>query len=149
MPGGHTNATSEAQVRAAIDGWARALRAKDVDGVMAHYAPDLVQFDMAPPLQYAGQNALKKGLEEWFSSWHGPIGYEIRDLRITASEDAAFSHSLSGLSGTRTSGEKSDVWFRHTLGFRKIGGDWKIAHAHESVPFYMDGSYRAAVDLRP
>jgi PhnB protein len=41
------------------------------------------------------------------------------------------------------------VWFRLTLGLRKLGGEWKIAHHHESVPFYMDGSYRAAVDLVP
>lgn len=53
------------------------------------------------------------------------------------------------LSGTKTSGEKSDVWFRHTLCFRKIRNEWKIAHAHESVPFYMDSTYKAAVDLRP
>jgi hypothetical protein len=31
-------------------------------------------------------------------------------------------------------------------------GDWKIAHehtVHTSVPFNMDGSYRAAIDLTP
>jgi PhnB protein len=26
---------------------------------------------------------------------------------------------------------------------------WKIAHLHQSVPMYMDGSLRAAVDLKP
>jgi ketosteroid isomerase-like protein len=54
------------------------------------------------------------------------------------------------LSGTKTDGEKADVWwFRQTLCFRRSGGEWRIAHQHESVPFYMDGSYRAAVDLKP
>ena len=24
-----------------------------------------------------------------------------------------------------------------------------IVHEHESVPFYMDGSFRAAIDLKP
>jgi PhnB protein len=62
-------------------------------------------------------------------------------------DDVAFCHSLNRISGTKT--EKSDIWFRHTLGFRKIGGEWKITHEHESVPFYMDGSYKAAVDLKP
>jgi PhnB protein len=149
MPAARTNATNEAQIRAVIDAWTHALRAKDVGGVLAHYSPDVVQFDMAPPLEYAGTDALKTGLTEWFSTWHGSIGYEIRDLSITAGDEVAFSLSLNRLSGKKTSGEKSEVWFRHTLCFRKIGGEWKIAHAHESVPFYMDGSYRAAVDLRP
>jgi ketosteroid isomerase-like protein len=94
MPAEHTNAASEAQIRAVIDDWADALRAKDVGGVMSHYAVDIVSFDLAPPLQYVGAAALRKSLAEWFSRWHGPIGYEIRDLSITASEDAAFSHSL-------------------------------------------------------
>ena len=32
---------------------------------------------------------------------------------------------------------------------RKIGGEWKMVNAHTSVPFYMDGSYKAAIDLKP
>jgi PhnB protein len=38
---------------------------------------------------------------------------------------------------------------RATVGLRKIDGKWSIVHEHLSVPFYMDGSYRAAVDLKP
>jgi PhnB protein len=30
-----------------------------------------------------------------------------------------------------------------------VRGAWKIVHEHSSTPFYMDGSYRAAVDLKP
>ena len=117
---------------------------------MSHYAADNVMFVMAPPLQYTpGNSPGKQGVEEWFATWDGPLGYEIRDLKITASDDVAFSHSLNRMSGTKTDGEKVDMWLRATLCFRKIGGQWKIAHEHESVPFYMDGSYKAAVDLKP
>jgi PhnB protein len=38
---------------------------------------------------------------------------------------------------------------RATVGCRKIADRWKVTHEHSSVPFYMDGSYKAAVDLRP
>ena len=138
---------AEAQIRALIEDWAKALRVKDVDGVMAHYAPDHVTFDLAPPLISSGADA--NGLKAWFATWRGRLGYESRDLKITAGDDAAFCHSLNRLSGTKTDGEKADVWFRLTLCFRKTGGKWRIAHQHESVPFYMDGSYRAAVDLEP
>ena len=78
----------------------------------------------------------------------GPIGYEIRDLSITAGDDIAFCTCLNHMTGTQRN-EKTDVWFRRTLGLRKIDGRWKIAHAHELVPFYMDGSDKAAVDLKP
>jgi PhnB protein len=142
-----TKVTAEAEIRALINGWARAMRAKDVDGVMSHYAPDSVTSDLAPPLISKGADA--NGLQAWFSTWQGPIGYEIRDLNLTAGDDAAFCHTLIRLRGTKTDGEKADVWFRLTLCFRKIAGGWRIAQQHESVPFYMDGSYRAAGDLEP
>jgi uncharacterized protein (TIGR02246 family) len=139
--------TDEAQIRTLIDAWADALRKKDADGVLSHYAPSLVQFSLAPPLLSTASDA--KGLNEWFATWQGPIGYEIRDLGVTVSDDVAFSHSLNRMHGTKTDGAKGDLWFRHTLCFRKIDGEWKIAHEHESVPFYMDGSFKAAVDLKP
>ena len=61
----------------------------------------------------------------------------------------AFGHSLNRITGRRTSGEETDVWVRATVCFRKVDGRWLIAHEHVSVPFYMDGSFRAAVDLEP
>jgi ketosteroid isomerase-like protein len=45
--------------------------------------------------------------------------------------------------------EGFDLWFRSTLGLRKSDGVWRIVHEHTSTPFYMDGSFRAAVDLKP
>jgi len=143
-----SKATDEAQLRQVIDSWAKALRAKDIDGVMSAYAPDALTFDLAPPLQHRS-DAFRRGLEEWFPTFQGPIGYEIRDLSITASDDVAFSHSLNRITGKRTSGEETDVWVRATVCYRKIDGKWKVAHEHVSVPFYMDGSVRAAVDLKP
>jgi ketosteroid isomerase-like protein len=142
-------AIDEAQIRELIDGWAKALRAKDIDGVMSHYAPEILVFDIAPPLLYRGANAYRKNYEEWFATWQGPIGYEIRDPSITVGDDVAFSHSLNRIYGKRTDGEKTGVWVRVTACFRKINGKWLIAHEHISVPLYMDGSDRAAVDLKP
>ncbi|MGF1611659.1 MAG: YybH family protein [Kiloniellales bacterium] len=137
----------EAQIRAAIEDWSGALRAKDAKRVVAHHAPNYVQFSLAPPL--ISDAAVAEGLEAWFATWQGPLRHEVRDLSILASADTAFCHGLARLGGTKTGGEKPDIWFRLTLGLRKVGGAWKIVHEHESVPFYMDGSYKAAVDLKP
>ena len=38
----------EIQIRHRIDGWAKALRAKDIDGIMSSYAPEVLVFDIAP-----------------------------------------------------------------------------------------------------
>ncbi len=141
--------TDETQIQQLIDGWVKALRAKDIEGIMSHYAPDILLFDIAPPLQYKGADAYRKNWEEWFATWEGQIGYEIRDLSITVGDAVAFSHSLNRIRGKRTNGEDTDVWVRVTAGFRKIDSKWRITHEHSSVPFYMDGSYKAAVDLKP
>lgn len=141
--------TAEAEIRSLVDDWTGAIRAKDAKAVLSHIAADIVTFDLAPPLRYAGAKAIEKGLAEWFPTFVGPVGYDVRDLNITAGDDVAFSHSLNRISGKRTSGEETDVWVRATVCYRKIGGKWKIVHEHSSVPFYMDGSYKAAVDLTP
>jgi ketosteroid isomerase-like protein len=137
-----------AQIRERMDSWAKAVRAKDVNGVMSHYAADILTFDLAPPLEYKGADAYRKNWEAWFPTFRGPIGYEIHDLSITASDDIAFCHSLNRICGARTNGEETDVWVRATVCYRKIGGTWVITHEHVSVPIYMDG-YRAALDLKP
>jgi PhnB protein len=139
--------TATEEIRAVIEDWANALRAKDAGRVTSHSAAGFVHFSLAPPL--ISDEAGTKGLDAWFSTWQGPIGYEIRDLAVAAGGDVGFCHSLNRMSGTMTSGEKTDLWFRHTVCFRRIGGAWKIVHAHESVPFYMDGSFKAAIDLKP
>jgi PhnB protein len=115
--------------------------------VVAHQAQDLVQFDLAPPLRIVHPNP--KALQDWFATWRGQIGFELTDLHVTAGEEVAFCYALVHLTGSRTDGSDSDVWFRNTLCLRKVGGAWKITHGHESVPMYMDGSFRAAVDLKP
>ena len=137
----------ESQIRNLIDDWAAGLRAKDANRVKRHATKDLVHFSLAPPL--VGDENGAYGLEAWFDTWQGPLGYELRDLEIVTGDGVAFSHSLNHLTGTSKSGETSDVWFRSTLGFRKVSGEWKIAHEHESVPFLMDGSDKAALDLKP
>jgi ketosteroid isomerase-like protein len=148
MTTAENRARDEAQVRRRIESWTKALRAKDLDGVLSHCVPDILTFDLAPPLQHRGE-AYGGGLAEWFPTWEGPIGYELRDLHVTTGEDVAFSHSLNRLTGKRTDGQATDVWFRSTVCFRKIDGEWMVVHEHTSVPFYMDGSYRASVDLTP
>ncbi|HEX2928229.1 MAG TPA: SgcJ/EcaC family oxidoreductase [Candidatus Binatia bacterium] len=149
MATGNSQKNDEAQIRKLVDNWAKALRGKDVDGLMANYATDMVLFDLAPPLQYKGAAAYRKSWEQWLPTFQGPIGFDRREVNITAGNDVAFFHCLNRITGKRKDGTESDVWVRATVCFRKIDGEWMVAHEHVSVPFYMDGSYKAAIDLKP
>lgn len=137
----------EAQIRAVIVDRAKALRAKNGPEVVRHHAPGFTLFSLAPPLATAPTDA--SGLEAWFATWHGPIGYEPGAFELAIGDDVAFCHGLVRMHGRKKDGEEPDLWFRTTLGLRKVAGAWKIAHEHQSVPFYMDGSDRAALDLAP
>ncbi len=137
-PGG-----DDAQIRECVEAIARALRARDVDALMGHYAPDVVTFDLRPPLQIRGVDAYRKNFEAWFAAVHGPIEYEIRDLRVTVGDGVAFCCSACHITSTLTTGGKSDYWVRVTSGFLKMQGQWMITHEHISMPIDM-GTMRAA-----
>jgi uncharacterized protein (TIGR02246 family) len=131
-----------------MDAWAQALRAKDINAVMAHYATDNVTFDLRPPLQ-VGVDAYRKNFEAWFASVQGPIDYEIHDLRITTSADVAFCHYVARVKTTRTNGEQADYRVRVTVGFQKMNGQWMVTHEHVSMPFVNVQTMQAALDLQP
>ncbi len=138
------------QIRALFHEHAAAITAKDAHRAVAHYAPDVVSFSLAPPLRYAGDEVRDPaGLEEWFRTWDGPIGNDISELVIEAGDDLAFCHGLTHMTGTKTDGEQVDLWFRSTVGLRRTSAGWQITHEHDSTPFYMDGSGQAATDLKP
>jgi ketosteroid isomerase-like protein len=138
---------SQEEIRSIIDDRADAIRRKDADRVAMHYAPDAVRYSLAPPLRSDG--SLKDELMSWFATFEGEIGCEMRDLSIESDGELSYCHGLAHLTGRKTDGEDVDVWFRETLCLKSVDGRWKITHDHESVPFYMDGSLKAAVDLKP
>jgi len=133
----------ETDIRQRIDKFAEAVRAMDLDGVRPIYAPDIVSFDMVPPLQHVGVEAKMKNWVGVFAAYQPPLGYEIRDLTITLAAEVAFGHSLNRISGTLKNGNRGDVWLRWTTCFRNIDGNWLIAHDQVSVP--IDPESRTAL----
>lgn len=138
---------SESEIHAVISSWAGSIRKKDGSTLASHFASDAVRFDLAAPLESTME--IEKIAREWFATFQGDIGYEIRGLSLSVDGDLAMAHSFNRITGTKVGGEKADVWFRQTLGLKKIDGHWLIAHMHESVPFSMDGRYKAEVNLQP
>jgi ketosteroid isomerase-like protein len=140
----------EIQITELLDTFAAALRAKDARAAMACYAQDVVAYDLAPPLRVeAAAMHTPDLLQQWFDTWSSPIVSEGHDLQIAVGGDVAYAHGLRHMTGTKMDGERVDLWFRATAGFRRERGQWKITHVHNSVPFAMDGSGRALLDLKP
>ncbi len=144
----HVFARDDAGIRAGIDARIRAVREKDVEGLMAHYTADVATFDMLEPLANIGADAVRKRVTDWFASFATPIDYEVAEVTLAVSLDVAFDHHFTRVRGTTKAGNEVDMWFRETIGYRKVNGAWKVAHQHSSAPLRMPGG-TARFDLRP
>jgi uncharacterized protein (TIGR02246 family) len=140
--------TAEAEIRALVDNWLRAVLARDIDGIMSHYAPDILSFDAISQLQFKGVDAYRTHWEACLSMCPGPMIFEIHDLNIAAGNDVAFCHCLTRCGATEENGAEKASWMRVTVCYRKTNGKWLVVHEHCSAPFDME-SCKALLDLEP
>lgn len=123
-----TDTSNENQIRELVESWAAAVRAKDMEGAVAHHADDIVMFDVPLPLESSGMEEYRKTWELFFANANnrgGPGSFEVTDLRITASDTVAYCHALLKI---------FDSTARLTMGLRKERGQWLVAHEHHSYP---------------
>jgi uncharacterized protein (TIGR02246 family) len=137
MPTAMKRPREDTSLRDRLESLAQAIRDKDIDAIMAHYAPDVVVFDVLPPADTKGADNYRKNFERWFETMPGPIGYEMSDLHISQSESHAFCHFHSHVKGTKKDGGKMEYAVRVTTCLQKANGQWLVAHEHVSVPMPM------------
>jgi ketosteroid isomerase-like protein len=132
-----TRSKTDQEIRTLVDGFAKAVRDKNLDALVPHYAPDLIVFNVAPPLRDKGIEDNRRSWKEWFDSFKGGIDYEVRDLTVVGNDDVAFSHSLNHVGGESRDGGRVDAWVRVTVGYHKTNGKWQVTHEHVSMPIDM------------
>ena len=87
-----------------------ATEARDARRFLAPCAPDIVQFDLAPPLQSKGAEALDRGaVEAWYATWDGTIEITLTEVEIAVGDDVAFSHSINRMHGTKSDGSQVEL----------------------------------------
>jgi ketosteroid isomerase-like protein len=139
---------AESHIRQRVQEWATAIRARDIDGVMSLYAPEIVSFDLDPPLRYGGIEKKLRAWKEFFAAYTGPVGYEVCELSVATDGGLAFVHGLNHVSGTLAGGRATELWVRWTACFRLINGAWLVVHDHVSVPADLQHG-QAVLNLRP
>jgi len=141
-------AKATAEIRELVDHWLKAVLAMDIDGIVSHYAPDILAFDAVSQLQFKGVNAYRKHWEACLSMCpRGTMIFEIHDLNIRAGSDLAFATALNRCGGTGENGEEKAGWMRMTVCYRKTNGRWIVVHEHFSAPFDMESL--KVLDLKP
>ena len=136
MTGNKTQAASpdERAIRALIERWATAVRAEDRAAIRADHDPDMLMFDVPPPLQSRGLDEYMATWEMFFDSVEKPVTFDLRDVTVTAGTDVAFATAIGHCVPIDASGGREELDFRLTMGFRKIDGRWRIMHEHHSLP---------------
>lgn len=140
-----------ARLRELLAAQVTAMRERDAEALVAQFTADAVTFTLAPPLWNPTPVVRDVvALRAWMDTFDGPIGYENREMDVEVSGDLAFGYGVSRLSATpKGMTEGFELWFRSTWCWRRVAGEWLLAHEHRSTPFYMDGSMRASLDLQP
>jgi ketosteroid isomerase-like protein len=141
-------ADDERIVRDVLEARSAAIGERDIERLMSLYAPQIIYFDLVPPLQYRGTAALRERFLDWFGRWSSPIGQALDQVEVAGDGDVATASMLIHASGTLKTGQQVDYWVRTTNAFRRLGGKWLILHEHVSFP--VDLKTRSAVmDLKP
>jgi uncharacterized protein (TIGR02246 family) len=126
---------SESAIRALIERWARAVRAGDLDSVLADHSQDIQMFDVPPPNEVRGIEAYR---ETWppFFEWQkrGAASFEIVSLDVTVGDEVAFATALLRCGTEEELKKDPDNRLRLTIGLRKEGGRWVVSHEHHSFP---------------
>jgi ketosteroid isomerase-like protein len=74
---------------------------------------------------------------------------ELADPTVLIDGDLSVVFGLSRMRGTKKDNVEIDIWNRRTIVLSRHGDMWRVLHEHESYPMRMDGSEKAALDLKP
>jgi uncharacterized protein (TIGR02246 family) len=123
----------ETQIRLLIERWVDAVHAGDLDTVLADHADDIVMYDVPPP--YDGVRGIDAYRDTWpaFFEWQTQgAAFELTSLDVTAGDTVAYAHALLRCGTPAELDAKPDMRLRLTVGLRKNGGRWQVAHEHHS-----------------
>jgi uncharacterized protein (TIGR02246 family) len=120
-------------IRALVEGWAQAVRAKDMDGILRDHAADVLMFDVPPPLESRGIDAYRDTWALFYAASPEPPVFDIKQMNVTAGPDVAFVTATMGCVVIEK-GTSAPLAFRLTIGLRKIEDRWIVMHEHHSIP---------------
>src|SRR5258707_12380879 len=107
---------NEAQIRALIERWAKAVREEDRAVIRADHDADILMFDVPPPFLSRGLDAYMATWETFFASAEKPVSFAFHDVEVTCSADVAFATAVGRCVNIDTDGKREPLEFRLTMG---------------------------------
>lgn len=120
-------------IREQIERWVAAVDAGDLDGAVAHRTDDILMFDVPPPERGARGTAAYRATWPPFLAWQrGGACFELDELQVTEGVDVAYATALLRCGTPDELAREPERRLRLTLGLRREGGRWRVAHEHHS-----------------
>jgi len=83
---------NEIQIRELIENCAKAVRNKDIEGILVHHSKDIIMYDVPKPFQSTGIDAYRKTWDIFFK-YTKPGVFDIQELHVVADENIAFYYN--------------------------------------------------------
>jgi ketosteroid isomerase-like protein len=127
--------TNIENIQTIIRQWEKAIQSGDKNKILANHTEDILMFDVPEPLQSKGMKEYQRTWELFFQYGSASSdAFVIEELQITAASDVAFATGVIRIGGSM------EPICRLTLGLKKVGGKWLIAHEHHSAPHTLGES---------
>jgi ketosteroid isomerase-like protein len=126
-------------VTEAMDAYAAAVYAKDLEAFITLYADGVHVFDSWGQWQYDGIDAWREMAAGWFRSLGAErVEVGFNGVSSCVGDNVAFGSAAVTFSGISADGTRlRSMTNRITMGLEKKAGVWKIAHEHSSLPIDM------------
>jgi ketosteroid isomerase-like protein len=106
----------------------------NTDDLMKYYDQhDVTVYDLAGPLEFKGNTAVRGDFDHVFASFPGVKG-EFVELEIVTDGKLGVARSIQHFTWTDKDGKPGEATVRVTDVFHKVGGKWKAIQTHISAP---------------
>jgi ketosteroid isomerase-like protein len=127
----HASSKNEQAIR---DVENKMIATTNTDDLMKYYDQnDVDVYDLAGPLQYEGNAAVRGDFDNVFATFVGAKGNFV-ELVVVADSKLRMARSIQHFAWTDKAGKPQEVTVRVTDVFHKVDGRWKVIHTHISAP---------------
>ncbi len=99
---------------------------------MQYVDKDVVVYDLAPPMEYDGAEAVRAHMDEFFSHAKD-VKAEFVKIKILTDGKFGIVYGTQRFTWKDKEGKSGEGTFWVTDIFRKVGGQWKDIHTHVSL----------------
>ena len=109
---------------------------KDIKGMIALYADDVVIFDMWNDARLEGLTKWSNVIEQWLGSLKDErVNVIFDNIKIHTGEAISFASAIVGYQAISADNKiLRSMRNRITLGFIRVDNGWKVVHQHTSAP---------------